>query len=118
MKKGLTILFGVVIAIIASHETFAQSDFPEFGQSQLENRIELYPNPAVDYINIEIKESRLVETHIVLHNIIGNEIEIMPEKITENKYRLDVKDLQPGYYLLSIKDPVSDFTKTYKFLKR
>ena len=119
MKKGFTILIVLIIAF-AAPKAFAQSDFPAFGDASLEseNRIEIYPNPAVEYINIEIKESKLTNTHIVLHNIIGNKIEIIPEKINDNKYRIEVKDLSPGYYLLSIKDPTIDFNKTYKFLKR
>jgi len=119
MKKGFTILIVLMIAI-ATPKAFAQSDFPEFQSSslELENRIEIYPNPAVEYVNIEIKESKLTNTRIVLHNIIGNQIEILPEKINDNKYRIDVKDLAPGYYLLSIKDPSIEFSKTYKFLKR
>ena len=105
---------------LAAPKAFAQSDFPAFENTsfEVENRIEIYPNPAVEYLNIEIKESSLTNTQIVLHNIIGNQIEILPEKIRDNKYRIDVKDLSPGYYLLSIKDPAADFSKTYKFLKR
>lgn len=119
MKKGITILTVLIIAF-AAPKAFSQSDFPAFGSTSLEteNRIEIYPNPAVEYINIEIKESKLTNTRIVLHNIIGNEIEIVPEKINDNKYRVDVKNLSPGYYLLSIKDPSIEFSKTYKFLKR
>jgi len=97
-----------------------QGDFLDFGDASLEvkNRIELYPNPAVEYINVEIKESDLKSTFIILHNIIGNIIEIKPEKVSENKYRLDIKDLPAGYYLLSVKDPATKFYRTYKFLKR
>jgi len=122
MKKGLTILF-VLVAVAAGQKAFAQgtqSDFPAFGNAslELENRIEIYPNPAVEYINVEIRESKLTNTRLVLHNIIGNQIEIVPEKINDSKYRIDVKDLPPGYYLLSIKDPGIEFSKTFKFLKR
>ena len=110
----------LLVLAFATPKAFAQSDFPAFENTsfELENRIEIYPNPAVDFVNIEIKESSLTNTQIVLHNIIGNKIEIIPEKIMDNKYRIDVKDLSPGYYLLSIKDPAVEFSKTYKFLKR
>ncbi len=97
-----------------------QGDFLDFSDASLEvkNRIELYPNPATEYINVEIKESDLISTYIILHNIIGNSIVIHPEKISENKYRIDVKELPAGYYLLSVKDPATKFNRTYKFLKR
>ena len=97
-----------------------QGDFRKFNDASLEvkNRIELYPNPATEYITVEIRESELINTFIVLHNILGNSIRIEPEKLSENKYRIEVKDLRNGYYLLSVKDPATNFNRTYKFLKR
>ncbi len=82
------------------------------------NRIELYPNPAVDYINIEIRESELSNPQFVLYSIIGNKIKIELELISDNKFRIELKNLPAGYYLLSIKDPKINFNRTYKFLKR
>ena len=82
------------------------------------NRIELYPNPAVSYINIQIRESELSNPQFVLYSIIGNEIKIEPEVISDNKFRIELKELPAGYYLLSIKDSKTNFKRTYKFLKR
>ena len=124
MKKGIIILTVLMIFGLTSHQVMAQgsqSDFPQFDGVSLElkNRIEIYPNPAVDYLTVEIKESDLKDTQIILHSIIGNKIVIHPEKILDNnKYRIDVKNLPPGYYLLSVKDPATIFSRTYKFLKR
>ncbi len=123
MKKLKNILLFTLIALLGAAGTSysqGQGDFLDFSDASLEvkNRIELYPNPATEYINVEIKESDLISTYIILHNIIGNSIVIHPEKISENKYRIDVKELPAGYYLLSVKDPATKFNRTYKFLKR
>ena len=50
LKRGLTIFFVFVVAF-AGHKSLAQgtqSDFPAFGDvsMEIENRIEIYPNPA------------------------------------------------------------------------
>jgi len=115
-------LFTIVVLALTAGISFGQDqgDFLEFSDASLEvkNRIELYPNPATEYITVEIKESELINTFFVLHNIIGNSIKIQPEKLSENKYRIEVRDLPAGYYLLSVKDPATKFNKTYKFLKR
>lgn len=123
MKKIKNIgLLTIVVFLLTAGISFGQGqgDFLEFGDTSLEvkNRIELYPNPATEYITVEIRESELINTFIILHNIIGNSIKIQPEKLSENKFRIEVKDLPAGYYLLSIKDPATKFNRTYKFLKR
>lgn len=123
MKKRQNIgLLTFAVFLITSSVSFGQSqgDFPEFNVATLEvkNRIELYPNPTTEYITVEIMESELISTLIVIHDIIGNSIKIQPEKISENKYRIEVKEFPAGYYLLSVKDPGTKFNRTYKFLKR
>lgn len=105
---------------LALANTFAMAqtrDFVTFDE-QSANRIELYPNPAVEYLTVEIKESTLKKPVIVLHTIIGNSISIKPEKLSENKFRVNVQDLPDGYYLVSVKDPGTNFNRTYKFLKK
>ena len=123
MKKIKYIgLLTIAVFLLTAGISFGQGqgNSLEFNDASLEvkNRIELYPNPATEYITVEIKESELINTFFVLHNIIGNSIKIHPEKLSENKYRIEVRDFPAGYYLLSVKDPATKFNKTYKFLKR
>lgn len=79
---------------------------------------EIYPNPATDYINIEVKEPELMEADIKLYDIIGNRIQVTAEEISKNKYRLEIRELPMGYYVLIINDPLSRFKTAYKFSKR
>ena len=117
--KRVLLIFGILIMSLGA---FAQSgqDFPSFGNDYLtpKNIVEIYPNPSVDFLNVQIKESELIETELVVYNIIGNKFELEIEETGNQQYQIDVRDLPPGYYLLSIKDKPAEFSKTYKFLKR
>lgn len=81
------------------------------------NQIEIYPNPAADYLIFKIENSTLENIEFELHSIIGNEIRIRPEELSNGRYRISVKDFASGYYFLVVKDEVSRFKKAYKFLK-
>jgi hypothetical protein len=114
MKK---ILMAGCVFLLA-FQVKAQTEISLPGQ-ELETRIQvdIYPNPTVDFLNIQVSETQ-AEITFHLHNIIGNEIKIKPEKVGDNKYRINVESLAPGYYLLAVKESTSKFTKTLKFLKR
>ncbi|MEQ8239457.1 MAG: T9SS type A sorting domain-containing protein [Cyclobacteriaceae bacterium] len=81
------------------------------------NKLELYPNPAVDYLIIQINNSTLVDAEFELHSIIGNEIAIQTEDLGGGRYRIPVKNLSTGYYFVVIKDESSRYKKARKFLK-
>ncbi|RED99899.1 putative secreted protein (Por secretion system target) [Marinoscillum furvescens DSM 4134] len=81
------------------------------------NKIEIYPNPAVDFIVVKIENSTLENTEFELHSIIGNEMTITPEDMGNGQYRVPVKDFATGYYFLVVKDEVTRFKKAYRFLK-
>jgi len=95
------------------------SDFPQLSQV----KIDLYPNPTTDFLNItlvnlETFDKSLINPVLILYNIIGNSIDIKPQKIDNYHYRFNVSDLAPGYYLLAVKDSQAKFNKTFKFLKK
>jgi len=117
--KRLLLVFGIMVFAMAGYAQTGQ-DFPSFGNELLsqKNKIEIYPNPSVDFLNVQIENSNLKNTVLIIHSIIGSKYELEAENVGENQYRLDVRDLPPGYYLLSIKDASSNFSKTFKFLKR
>lgn len=84
----------------------------------LEQRVEVYPNPAIDFLNIDIKSEDLVQIQFEVYDIIGNTIQIAPEKLTQNKYRVPVRDLHSGYYMLIVRDPYSRYRQIFKFGKQ
>ena len=84
----------------------------------LERIVEIYPNPAIDFLNINIKSEDLVQIEFEVYDIIGNALKVSPEKLSTNKYRVPVSDLHSGYYMLIIRDPYSRYRRIFKFGKR
>ena len=84
--------------------------------SEVMNTIGIYPNPAVDYIIIEIEKSQLENPRFVLTSMIGNEIEITAETLGEDKFRIGLIGYPAGFYFLVIQDDLSQFKKAFRFL--
>jgi hypothetical protein len=115
------ILTAWIILLAASLQVFAQdgdslrvqSETPDFFKS-----IHLFPNPAVEYVNVKVDHVNASDIRVTLHNIIGNEMSIETEIIDEHTLRVRVKDFPVGYYLLALRDKNSRHSGTFKFVKR
>lgn len=95
----------------------AETSFYNHNVDLNKNRIELYPNPAVDYIVVQIKNSTLENAEFELHSLIGNEIKIEAEDLGNGRYRIPVKNYATGYYFIVVKDENTRFKKAFRFLK-
>jgi hypothetical protein len=84
----------------------------------LKKVVEVYPNPAIDFLNIDVNSQELVQVEFEVYDIIGNTISVSPEKLTAGKYRVPVSDLHSGYYMLIVRDPYSRYRQIFKFGKR
>jgi len=84
---------------------------------ELKNVVEFFPNPAINYLNVEIKNSDLVKVEFEIYDIIGNRIKVDPERITKYKFKIPVSELHVGYYMLIVKDPYSRYKAVYRFGK-
>lgn len=110
----------VVLAVAAqaqSGEPFDKVDGqlrPEFSKTS----VQLFPNPAIEYLTVKFEEPVAKKTKLALHNILGSGVEIEQEVIDDFEVRLRVKDLPTGYYLLSLKEENTHQRGTFKFLKR
>lgn len=83
----------------------------------VKNQIEIYPNPSIDFIIINIQNSELENVKFKLHSIIGNTVEIEAEVIGKSKFKIDLKEYSSGYYFLIVEDEYTAFKEAYKFLK-
>lgn len=122
MNKYLLTLLSALMITLAGTASFAQSgEVNRFKNESLEpktNVIKLFPNPTIDFITVSIDNATLAKVGFTVHNIIGNVVYSEIEKVGEQEYKINVKDLPPGYYLLAIRDEQGYFKETYKFLKR
>ncbi|MGI9543017.1 MAG: T9SS type A sorting domain-containing protein [Cyclobacteriaceae bacterium] len=117
---SLCFLFGTIQAQSTGSEgEVLSSETTAFDNQELElkNVVEFFPNPAVDYLNVEIRNSDLVKVEFEVYDIIGNRIKVNPEKITKDKFRISVSELHVGYYMLIVKDPYSRFKVGRRFGK-
>jgi hypothetical protein len=94
-----------------------ESPYFQEDQSIQKNKIEIYPNPAVENIFVKIENSELEKVEFELFNIIGNSLNIDPEEITKNYFKIKVEEFPAGYYLLIVKDPITRFNQAFKFHK-
>ncbi len=124
MREKLLLLFSILVfTVIGSFAQTSDNDGyvgenNDLSKVNLEKAIEFYPNPAVDFLNIDIKDDNLVQIEFEVYDIIGNVIRVAPEKLNKNKYRVPVGDLHSGYYMLIVKDPYSRYRQIFKFGKR
>ncbi|NJN24700.1 MAG: T9SS type A sorting domain-containing protein [Cyclobacteriaceae bacterium] len=117
-----------LIFICLSFQLFAQGLPVEGNKSELPNLkkeslqistdVELYPNPAVDHLIVHLKNSHLKHVEVEMYNIIGNKLKFEWDEINPNKFKISVKDLHSGYYLIIIKDEVARYNKAFKFRKQ
>lgn len=71
------------------------------GNNNLENKDFFYPNPAIDFINIENLSTKNGRSKLTITNSIGS---IILEKQIKNNSTVDISGLVPGIYLLNAID--------------
>nr|MCU4177760.1 T9SS type A sorting domain-containing protein [Marinilabiliaceae bacterium N1Y90] len=77
------------------------------------NSIKLYPNPAIDFINVELGA---VETTVVISVINSNGAIVSQIESVENTTRLDVNELASGVYFINVSG--EGISQTIKFVKK
>lgn len=124
MKFYLIIIFFLFtfleIVIAQDNQIEDRRELPKFKTEslQIEMDVDIFPNPVEEYLNITINNSNLKNVQLEMYNVIGNKLDFDLDKSASNTYKLNVKELHAGYYLLIVKDPISRFNKAYKFRKR
>lgn len=121
MKSVRILFFIFALAVMAISAQAQQKD--EMNASgapsiDLSRSVSIFPNPAVEYLNVKFENPIAKKTKLTVHNVIGNVVDVESETIDEYEIRLKVRDLPVGYYLLAVRDEESNSRSTIKFLKR
>jgi Secretion system C-terminal sorting domain len=79
--------------------------------------LNIFPNPAKDILNIDLKDSnnnlsQETEVSIEMYDIQGKKVKQMSEKT--NKFSLDIRDLSKGIYVLKVQ--IEDTFETHKII--
>ena len=83
----------------------------QFANSKLPN-IEIHPNPATDFIDIEPSEGLKPSegSNIQIFNTLG-EIVLWVEQTPSSVQKIDISNLSPGMYFIKIGNKVEKFVK-------
>ena len=111
----IKIIFCAAIVSCLSFAGTAQSAFS--GGDPVSIKIDIYPNPATDFLMVDMSELASESVSFELRSMIGNSIRINPEKVGFDSYRIPIKEYATGYYFLIIQDDKARFKKAIKFLK-
>jgi len=87
----------------------SQTDFTE-------NSFSLYPNPALDILNIRWVTSPSTETKISIYNLLGQKVGNFDEISASEIATLAIQHLDTGIYVLQIQNEEMNISK--KFIKR
>ncbi|MEP6736248.1 MAG: T9SS type A sorting domain-containing protein [Chryseolinea sp.] len=105
------------LALVGSALAQAPSGF-ETEMGDFTKSVHIFPNPTTEYVNVRLEHVSVDGLKVTVHNLIGNEINIETEKISDHEIRIRVKEFDAGYYLMTLKDDHSNFKGIFKFLKR
>lgn len=81
---------------------------------ELLGEVRVYPNPATDYIHVELEKLPSTGAIVTLTNGIGQTLST--STISSLSTRIDLKDLNGGMYLVTIQDEQSRTIKTEKVI--
>jgi hypothetical protein len=78
--------------------------------------VRIYPNPVSTDLTIKSDNNNLASLSISITDLQGKPV-IQNSNLTQKGATLDLSGLSPGYYLLTIYNSQSNFSKTVKILK-
>lgn len=119
--RGLSLFMGIFLAGAVLWPLSAQEDSMKANladSSAPKQSIELYPNPASDFITLTLPARTAQAVEIEVFNIIGNKIRAEVEELDARQYKISVKDFNPGYYLIVVRDAQTRSSQAIKFQKK
>jgi len=75
----------------------------------------VYPNPAVDVLNVEITNANFKQSEVSIFSVSG--VEVMNNNMMGNKKSLDIQKLNSGVYFVRVSNMETGFVNTVKFVK-
>jgi len=95
-----------------------QPSFAEKEIKEAKTTVELYPNPVTDFLHINIESENLENVEFEIYNIIGNKVKVEVEQVNNYQFKIPVRTLASGYYLLTISDNTTKYNQAFKFQKK
>lgn len=80
------------------------------------DQILIYPNPAMDYLTIDLQSGNENFQTIRILDLVGKELISIKEPPGSNYHKIDISLFNPGLYLMQVE--INNDTRTFKFIKR
>lgn len=113
----------ISIARIANDETGSEVFEEETSAARTESlvnainfTVDVYPNPATDYVNIRMNEMPLSKCVIYLSDATGRMVEMID--VVSSETRLEFTNLAQGRYFLSVKSQDGNVNESFKVVKQ
>ncbi len=116
--KAILLSLVLLIVLITDQVCYGQVHDENFRPSDPVKFVQVFPNPAVDFLIVKFESPVAKTSKLAFHSIIGNAIELEQEAIDEFEIRVKVKELPIGYYIIMVNDPITSERGIYKFLKK
>ena len=75
----------------------------------------VYPNPAVDVLNVEITNANFKQSEVSIFSVSG--LEVISNNMMGNRKSLDIQKLSSGVYFVRVSNMETGFVNTVKFVK-
>lgn len=111
---NLLILIFTANVLLAQHTLFFE--IPEcptssIGEFKNFNETKIYPNPASEQLNIELKNFSTCKLEIL--DLNGRIINVENAKFENSTIKFDISNLEKGFYILQIRDKEKYFRKSF-----
>lgn len=114
-----TLVFSLLLSVMFAFQSQAQQGQELSAKnSGVKIKVEVFPNPATNYLTVDLSKLSLDDPKIEIRNIIGSKMSFRSEDLGGKKQRLDVQDYPPGYYLVLVRDDKTKFQQTVRFSKK
>lgn len=108
---------GILGGSVMIHPVFGHLTITDVKTKNVSNTeiLRIIPNPAADYIRIEISEISYQNQIIDIYNTLG---QLVMKGIISSKFqKFDISDLKPGLYIIRLNDTDQNCIYTGKFIK-
>lgn len=121
MKKLLLLIFWcffLTSAVAQRNSDGKTAIFEEKEDVIFPRNIQIYPNPATEYVKIDFQATQNRIFQFRLYNVIGNDFPLVVNQEQIGVFKFDVKNLPSGYYWILVMEKESNSRKAFKFLKK
>ena len=112
------VLAGLILGMALCFQSMAQDRQELAAENEIKIKVEVFPNPATNFLTVDLSRLSLEEPKIEIRNIIGSKMVARTEDLGQKQYRVDVQDYPRGYYLVLVRDDKSKFQQTVRFSKK